>query len=317
MITHPQETDSRVTDIFVYVVGPLYEKELMELDSTIIDHGGWCRVMALVTGYDYETKKGLDQVARVCRQHDVPMVSKQGSQIRSVTKGTVKKPLFISDSRRRAPRALTGQQRDVAALLSMITSWGLGWRMFAYRLYGGTFGVTDGARVMTLDLSGVVPDEVMAFDPDWALISDYPWDCPMSDDQIKEYAAQVQALIPSVEGYDVSACKPFYAPKVWVEFNDLRHIIRAEIEAYGDDQVGGLSVEIRMKMHKTKSKNTARYSQPVDLRLLGPLAYTRVEWYPYTGEDAKNRPVIFSFRPNFDFKRKASLIIMPEPSKSK
>jgi hypothetical protein len=210
----------------------------------------------------------------------------------------------------KTPRVLTGRQRDAAGLLSMVTDGASGWQIYAYRICGGVFGVTDGARVMTLDLSGIIPDGVMAFDPHWALISDYPWDCPMTDGRVREYAAQIREMIPSTEGYDVSGCRPFRGPKAWADIKDARHIIRAQIEAYGDYHDKGSSVSVRVDLHKTPSQ--ARHCQPVDLRLLGPMAGARVTWHPYVGsEGGAKAPLRFSFTPFMGHGCIGSLIVMP------
>jgi hypothetical protein len=288
------------------------DRDLDFLTEQIERHAGVCEVLATVDQYDTRTKDALDRVARVCRAYGVAMTC-EGSlsgQHRPCVSPRESRLGLVYDSRMKTPRVLTGRQRDAAGLLSMVTDGASDWQMYAYRLCGGVFGVTDGARVMTLDLSGIIPDGVMAFDPHWALISDYPWDCPMTDGQMKEYAAQIREMIPSTEGYDVSGCRPFRGPKAWADIKDARHIIRAQIEAYGDYRDKGSSVSVRVDLHKIPSRT--RYCQPVDLRLLSPMAGARVTWHPYVGsKGGAKAPLRFSFTPFMGHGCIGSLIVMP------
>jgi hypothetical protein len=300
-------------DIFINGCLPFEDRDLDLLAAQIERHAGVCEVLATVDQYDTRTKGILDRVARVCRAYGVAMACQK--KLLSFDRRPCVSPResrlgLIYDSRMKTPRVLTGRQRDAAGLLSMVTDGASDWQMYAYRLCGGVFGVTDGARVMTLDLSGIVPSDVMAFDPHWALISDYPWDCPMTDGQMKEYAAQIREMIPSTEGYDVSGCRPFRGPKAWADFNDARHIIRAKLEAYSDYSDKGLSVSIRVDLHKIPSRT--RYCQPVDLRLLSPMAGARVTWHPYVGsKGGAKAPLRFSFTPFMGHGCIGSLIVMP------
>jgi hypothetical protein len=221
---------------------------------------------------------------------------------------------------------LTKYQKETIKLLTTITKACDDWKSYAYRLSCGKFAVTDAVRLMTLDLSDIVPDEVYCFDPQWALISDYPWNCPMSEERMRTNAAEISKAIPNGDRYRSSLCEPFFAPDYWGELGKIKKQIKAYLEIpdfnikeiWSDELSDPQGYPISFRLALDKIHNPDHYSIAVDLRLLSPMAGAIVTLYPYVGKDEsdvdeyKIRPIVFSFKLDYGGRgRSGSMVIMP------
>jgi hypothetical protein len=229
---------------------------------------------------------------------------------------------------------ITEDQKTLIKRLATITDGSDDWRSYAYKVMGGNFAVTDGARVMTLDLSDVVPDDVDAFDPQIAITatsSNDPWDRPMSERWVKAGRQRIECLIPRTERYVLVSplweplCEPFFAPKYWGDLATVRGQIRAYLE------VPNFSIQkfwrkeyskeegyfVQFKLASDKAYQVDHYSVPLDLRLLSPLSGALVTFKPFVGEEEraadvyKQKPIRLNFVLDRGRGRSGELIILP------
>jgi hypothetical protein len=228
---------------------------------------------------------------------------------------------------------LSKDQKETIKLLTTITKACDDWKAYAYRIREREFAVTDGVRLMTLDLSGVVPDHVDCFDPQWALFSDHPWHCSMSEERVRANTAEISKAIPSGELYRSSLCEPFFAPDCWGELGKIKRQIKAYLEIpdfsikkfWSDKLLSKLSScgkyplshPISFKLALDKVHSPDYYSIAVDLRLLSPMAGAIVTIYPYVGKDEstadeyKLNPIFIRFKLYRGRGRSGSMVIMP------
>jgi hypothetical protein len=228
---------------------------------------------------------------------------------------------------------LSKDQKETIKLLTTITKACDDWKSYAYRLNCVEFAVTDGVRLMTLDLSDIVPDEVDCFDPQWALFSDHPWHCSMSEERVRANTAEISKAIPNGDRYRSSLCEPFFAPDYWSELSKIKRQIKAYLEipdfsikklwsdelsielSSGGKYSQGYPISFRLALDKIHSPD--HYSIAVDLRLLSPMAGAIVTFYPYVGKDEnhvdeyKLKPMVFNFKLNYGRGRDGSMVIMP------